>query len=300
MNRLKTTNPIQQLTLMALLSALHVIFLMLQEWYAGIGFILTITLPILTVLVWLNGGWRSTLLYGISSILLMVVFLTTPLESFIFVATPHLLLGLGYAWAYRYQLTLPHVLWLLSLVQWGILMIIRWFSRALYQFDIIDIIYQLLQLQDEPTMSMFTPLVLYLIALIQLLIQFLLIMPMFQRIGIRFAPSTRRSLADKMVYLSVSIMTITLSVLLPSIALWMLGPTLYLMTFVYTEIFFTESPSSRMILIIGIVLFPFFNAILSDYFSGGFRILSILVLTIPPMLVWAWKSFTQRRKNALI
>jgi hypothetical protein len=50
----------------------------------------------------------------------------------------------------------------------------------------------------------------------------------------------------------------------------------------------------------GLILYPFVNAYFSDILEGPYRILSIIFIAIIPLALMMYKSFTQKKKNALI
>jgi hypothetical protein len=54
------------------------------------------------------------------------------------------------------------------------------------------------------------------------------------------------------------------------------------------------------VLLLGLVLYPFINAILSSVLEGPYRIFSVLFLSIFPLLIVLFNSFTQKQENALI
>ncbi len=53
-------------------------------------------------------------------------------------------------------------------------------------------------------------------------------------------------------------------------------------------------------LTLGLIIYPFVNAYFSDIFEGPYRILSIIFIAIIPLALMMYKSFTQKKKNALI
>ena len=300
MNRLEFNKPNQVLAWIALMCGLQVIILWLNATLPIVGYWLTYFLPFITLMVYLLTQWRGFLIYSLTSILLVIILIQPFVEMTLFYALPSWLLGIGYGIALKKKATLLSLLVILSIIQFGILYLIQVFTLQLYQLDLLDFIYQILNLDRNTLVVVLDPILFYTIALLQVLVGLLLIFPLIERFHLPMHYQLYFSKQELMFFNGLFIITLLTLFLMPSVAFFALGPLALFTIYSYVYFFMKPARFAVYVLLLGLVLYPFINAILSSVLEGPYRIFSVLFLSIFPLLIVLFNSFTQKQENALI
>jgi hypothetical protein len=233
MNRQQKTKPTFQITWIALVVVLQLLFLYLNQLYPFIGYWFTFLFPIFTILVLLSSTWRGLVIYAVTSMLLILMLIQPAIETMLFYWLPSFILGIGYVIGLKQKATLFSMVLFLSLTQLGVLYLLRMFSLSLYEVDLLAFIYLFFNLTDVANIFLLNPMMLYAIGLLQITISISFMIPVMERFGIH----------------------------LP---------------------------------------YQLMNAYFSDILEGPYRILSVIFIAIIPLALMMYKSFTQKKKNALI
>ncbi len=300
MNRLQIKNPNQVLAWIALMSGIQVIILWLNIMLPVVGYWLTYLLPFITLMVFFLLEWRGFLIYSITSILLVLILVQPFIETMLFYGLPSWLLGMGYGIALKKKATLLSLLLMLSILQFGILYLIHALTLQFYQLDLLSFIYQILNLDRNTNVIVLDPILIYTIALLQVLIGLLLIFPLIERFKLPIQYQLYFSKHELFFFYGLFVSTLLLLVFLPSLAFFCVGPLALFTIYSYVYFFMKPARFAVYMLILGLILFPFINAILSSILPGPYRIFSVLFLSLFPMVIALFNSITQKRENALI
>jgi hypothetical protein len=92
---------ISQMTIIAMMAVLQLLFLFAYQFYPLIGYWLTLLLPFFTLLTLVHTELKGFIIYLITSLLLIFFFLAAPFEIIMFYWFPGFSLGIGYAFAIK-------------------------------------------------------------------------------------------------------------------------------------------------------------------------------------------------------
>lgn len=300
MNRFLLTKPNQVLAWIALMSGLQVIILWLNITIPFVGYWLTYLLPFITLMVYFTTKKRGFLIYSITSMLLVMLLIQPFIETTLFYFLPAWLLGIGYGVALNKKATLFSLLVILSILQFAILYLIQLITLQLYQLDLLAFMYSILNLDRNTIVVVLDPILIYTIALLQVLIGLLLIYPLIERFHLPIQYQIRFSKLQVTVFTGLFIITFSSLFIFSPLAFFGLGPLTLFTIYTYVYLFMKPARYQVYILLVGLVLYPFMNAILSSVLEGPYRIFSVLFLSFFPLLIVLFNSFTQKHQNALI
>ncbi len=300
MNRQQKTKSTFQITWIALVVVLQLVFLYLNQLYPFIGYWFTFLFPIFTILVLLSSTWRGLVIYAVTSMLLIMMLIQPAMEIILFYWLPSFILGIGYVIGLKQKATLFTMVLFLSLIQLAVLYVLRMFSLSLYDVDLLDFIYLFLNLTNVDNIFLLNPMMLYAIGLLQITISISLMIPVMERFGIHLPYQLMLTRIEVYTYLGLFMIGLLSIGFAPQLSLFTLGPLTLLS--VYSYLYFLMRPVrfAAYPLLIGLIIYPFVNAYFSDIFEGPYRILSIIFIAIIPLALMMYKSFTQKKKNALI
>jgi hypothetical protein len=300
MNRQKKTKSTLQITSIAMVVGLQLLFLWLNQLYPFIGYWFTFLLPIFTILVLLGLTWRGLLIYSMTSLLLIFIFILPAMETILFYWLPSFLLGIGYVIGLRRKATLFSMVLFLSLIQLGVLYGLRMVSLFLYEVDLLSILYLFFNLTDVHNIFLLNPMILYAIALLQIILSLGLLIPVLEKFNIQLPYQLMLTRIEVYAFFVIFIISLISVGFAPQLSLFALGPLTLLS--VYSYLYFLMRPVrfAAYPLLMGLILYPFVNAYFSNILQGPYRILSVIFITIIPLTLMMYKSFTQKKKNALI
>lgn len=300
MNRQQKTNATIQITWIAMVVVLQLLFLWLNQLYPFIGYWFTFLLPIFTILVLLSSTWRGLLIYAFTSMLLILLFIQPAIETILFYWLPSFILGIGYVIGLKNKATLFSMVLFLSLIQLVVLYLLRTFSLFLYEVDLLSFIYLVLGLNDVDNVYLLNPMMLYAIALLQIILSLGLMIPVMERFGIHLPYQLMLTRIEVYAFLGIFLISLVSVGFAPQLSLFALGPLTLLSVYSYIYFFMRPVRFAAYPLLMGLVLYPFVNAFFSDILQGPYRILSVIFIAIIPLALMMYKSFTQKKKNALI
>jgi hypothetical protein len=300
MNRQQKTKATIQITWIAMVVVLQLLFLWLNQLYPFIGYWFTFLLPIFTILVLLSSTWRGLLIYAFTSMLLILLFIQPAIETILFYWVPSFILGIGYVIGLKNKATLFSMVLFLSLIQLVVLYLLRTFSLFLYEVDLLSFIYLVLGLNDVDNVYLLNPMMLYAIALLQIILSLGLMIPVMERFGIHLPYQLMLTRIEVYAFLGIFLISLVSVGFAPQLSLFALGPLTLLSVYSYIYFFMRPVRFAAYPLLMGLVLYPFVNAFFSDILQGPYRILSVIFIAIIPLALMMYKSFTQKKKNALI
>jgi hypothetical protein len=300
MNRQQKTKATIQITWIAMVVALQLLFLWLNQLYPFIGYWFTFLLPIFTILVLLSSTWRGLLIYAFTSMLLILLFIQPAIETILFYWLPSFILGIGYVIGLKNKATLFSMVLFLSLIQLVVLYLLRMFSLFLYEVDLLSFIYLVLGLSDVDNVYLLNPMMLYAIALLQIILSLGLMIPVMERFGIHLPYQLMLTRIEVYAFLGIFLLSLISVGFAPQLSLFALGPLTLLSVYSYLYFFMRPVRFAAYPLLMGLVLYPFVNAFFSDILQGPYRILSVIFIAIIPLALMMYKSLTQKKKNALI
>jgi hypothetical protein len=300
MNRQQKTKATFQISWIALVVVLQLLFLYLNQLYPFIGYWFTFIFPIFTILVLLSSTWRGLVIYAVTSILLIMILIQPAIEIILFYWLPSFILGIGYVIGLKQKATLFSMVLFLSVTQLVVLYMVRMFSLWLYEVDLLAFIYLFLNLTNVDNIFLLNPMMLYAIGLLQITISISFMIPVMEKFGIYLPYQLMFTRIEVYAYLalfSVGLISIPFT---PQLSLFALGPLTLLSVYSYLYFFMRPVRFAAYPLLMGLITYPFVNAYFSDFLEGPYRILSVIFIAIIPLALMMYKSFTQKKKNALI
>jgi hypothetical protein len=300
MNSVLNAKPTYHLTWIALMGVLQILFLLFQQFYPWVGYWFTFLLPIFTILVLLMTTWKGFLIYTFTSLMLIFVFIQPANETILFYWAPAFILGLSYVLGLKLKFTLFSMALFLSMTQLVILYLIRTVSLWLYEVDLVSFIHLFLNLTNVANIALLNPLMLYAMALLQTTMSLGFMLPLLQRFGIQLPYRLMLTKIEVSVFAGLFAFGVLFAWFVPSLSLYALGPLTLLSVYSYLYFFIHPVTFAAYPLLMGLVAYPFVNAFFTPIFEGPYRILSVLFIAIIPLALMMFKSFTQKKKNALI
>jgi hypothetical protein len=300
MNSVLNAKPTYHLTWIALMGAIQILFLSFQQVYPWIGYWFTFLLPVFTILVSLMTTGKGFVIYTFTSLMLIFVFIQPANETILFYWAPALILGLAYVLGLKFRFTLFSMALFLSMSQLVILYLIRSVSLWLYEVDLLSFIHLFLNLTNVDNIALLNPLLLYAVALLQTTMSLGLMVPLMQRFGIHLPYRLMLTKFEVIVFAGLVIFDVLFAWLVPSLSLYLLGPLTLLSVYSYLYFFLHPVTFAAYPLLLGLVVYPFVNAFFTPILEGPYRILSVLFIAMIPLALMMFKSFTQKKKNALI
>jgi hypothetical protein len=222
------------------------------------------------------------------------------METILFYWLPSFLLGIGYVIGLRSKATLFSMVLFLSLIQLGVLYGLRMVSLFLYEVDLLSILYLFFNLTDVHNIFLLNPMILYAIALLQIILSLGLLIPVLEKFNIQLPYQLMLTRIEVYAFFVIFIISLISVGFAPQLSLFALGPLTLLS--VYSYLYFLMRPVrfAAYPLLMGLILYPFVNAYFSNILQGPYRILSVIFIAIIPLTLMMYKSFTQKKKNALI
>jgi hypothetical protein len=300
MNRQQKTKLTLQITSIAMVAVLQLLFLWLNQLYPFIGYWFTFLLPVFTILVLLTSTWRGLVIYSFVSVMLIFLFIQPAMETVLFYWSPSFLLGIGYVVGLRRKATLFSMVLFLSLIQVVVLYGLRIVSLFLYDIDLLSIIYLFFNLIDVNNIFLLNPMILYAIALLQIIFSLGLLIPVLEKFNIHLPYQLMLTRIEVYTFIVIFIISLISVGFAPQLSLFALGPLTLLSVYSYLYFFMRPVRFAAYPLLMGLILYPFVNAYFSDILEGPYRILSVIFIAIIPLGLMMYKSFTQKKKNALI
>ncbi len=225
--------------------------------------------------------------------------MSTPFEVMLFYWFPALILGTGYALAIKNRFSLFELVLGLSIMQFFTLYVLRIISLAIYEIDLLNFLYQLLDVMTLPNIELMNPIMIYIIALLQVFISVVLLLPFIERWRLPIMYQVFFGKRLVVIYGVMLSLALLLTLFAPQLAFYLLGPLTLLSLYAYTYFFLRPLKFATYGLLTGLFLYPFINAMLSDILTGPFRILSILFLGVVAFGFVVVKSITQTKQNDL-
>jgi hypothetical protein len=300
MNSKPSLGIIQQLSWIAFLTVFQILFLYLQQMYPIIGYWLTYFLPFFTIFILLQTSVRGWLIYAVSSILLILIFIMNPMESILFHWLPSTILGAGYTYALKQKFTLFSLVLMLSILQMVILFMVRSISMTLYEVDLLAFILFIFKMEPSYQLDILLPILVYMVALLQVSLSVILMLPLMERFSLRINYQLNLTPIEIYAYIGLFFIQVMLALVYPAWSFFLFGPLTLMSIYSYLFLFLRPVRYTPLIMILGLIIYPFLNAIFYDSFPGPYRILSTLFLAFIPLALMIDKSFNKKNKNALI
>lgn len=296
---MKPIKSTQQLTFVSLSLSLHAFFVMLGITFPGLFFLIQLYLPLFTLLAVYVLSFRFQVVYIIAT--LGLSFLLFPdLTQIIFYILPSVILGYFLGFFLQIKKNFLEIAFISISIQAGIIWLTIFFSNALFETNILRILYQLLSIADHPSLYRLNPLVIFIFSIIQVTMTLLLIFPFLKRFNVYVeykVPLTPLLLKSHVLFIAIGIAS---AFIYPQLSFIVLPPVAYLTVYLYIYLFTRPTQYSTYVLLGALLIFPIFNALLSGFLSSGMQILTVYFLTLPPLFFDHKKSIRILNKNVLI
>jgi hypothetical protein len=125
-------------------------------------------------------------------------------------------------------------------------------------------------------------------------------LPLMERFSLSIIYRLNFTTIEMYTFIGMFTLEVLLAFFYPAWSFFLFGPLTLMTIYSYLYLLLRPVRYTPLILILGMVLYPFLNAIFYDLFLGPFQILSTLFLGFVPLILMIDKSFNKKNKNALI
>jgi len=175
---------IQNITYMAIMAAINVIFSVLAMFLPLASFILMLVLPFTSVIVVLFCKEKYFVIYAVSTVILCLLVTITEAQTTIFYIIPSIISGFVFGWLIKAKIHAAFILIISTTVQLGLtyatLPLIHW----IYGVNMIDVFKTLLHLNAHPMVDGIIPTFFYVLALAQTTFSFIIIHAEIKKFGV--------------------------------------------------------------------------------------------------------------------
>ncbi len=297
---MKKLNLVHQIALSSIVVSIQAVLIILGFTFPALNFLIHILFPIGTIIIVLVSDKSIITSFMIASILMSTLFASGSFEFTLVFVLPSLLLGLAMGVILNFKLGYFDLFYYSAIIQTVIIGLITLVTRWLYQLDLLTLFYQFIPDQDATILYKFDGLILYIFSLIQILISLSFIPLILERLGYHMDYQVKPHKITIRFYNTLLIFGVALAFISPYVSLFFLGPVLYYFIYQYIYYLMRYQGWTQLILIIGLVLFPFLNSFSHLIWQEGYQILSIYILAIPPLCLRLLKSLSKTPINALI
>jgi hypothetical protein len=297
---MKKINLVHQISLSSIVVTIQAVFIVLGFSFPAVNFIIHMLFPVGTIIVVLVSNKSIITSFIIASIVVSTLFTPGSFEFTLIFVLPSLLLGLAMGVILNLKFGYFDLFFYTSIIQAILLGIVTMMTRLLYEIDLLTLFYQIIPGQDPLVLHKFDGLILYVFSLIQILISLTVIPLILERLGFTVDYQVKPHKYTVIFYHAMLFFGVLLSFLSPYISFFFLGPVLYYFIYQYIYYLMRFQGWPQLLLILGLVLFPFLNSIAHLIWHEGNQILSAYVLALPPLCVRLLKSLSKTTINALI
>ncbi|MCX5775625.1 MAG: DUF2232 domain-containing protein [Firmicutes bacterium] len=175
---------IQNITYMAIMAAINVIFSVLAMFLPLASLVLMLVLPLTSVIVVLFCKEKYFIIYAVSTILLCLLITMSDAQTTIFYVIPSIVSGFVFGWLIKQKIHAAFIMIISAAVQLGItyasLPLIQW----IYGVNMIEVFKTLLHLTAHPYINGIIPTFFFILALAQATFSFIIIHAEIKKFGI--------------------------------------------------------------------------------------------------------------------
>jgi len=222
---------IQNITYMAIMAAINVIFSVLAMFLPLASFILMLVLPFTSVIVVLFCKEKYFLIYAVSTVVLCLLVTITEAQTTIFYVIPSIVSGFVFGMLIKAKIHAAFILIISATVQLGLtyasLPLIQW----IYGVNMIDVFKTLLHLTAHPFVDGIIPTSFYVLSLAQATFSFIIIHAEVKKFGITVNNS-------ETIFPTLALLAIGIGVLVAVTALFsVVIPYLLFLVFIFFSLF---------------------------------------------------------------
>lgn len=242
----------QNLTYMALMAAINVIFSLLAMFFPISAFFLMIALPLTSVIVVLYCQNRYFIIYAVATVLLSLIVTMQNMEMTIFYVIPSLASGFLFGIMIKGKINAAYILLSAAMLQVGLSYLTIPIIEAIYGPNMIDVFLTLLKLENTLNIDYIVLPTIFAFSLAQTVFSYMIIQTEVQKFHYVVISTFERKFALWSVLAFLSSVFIAPWLLGTSMLLWAVG--LYFGLFLIIETFVIHKKMSIVLLLIGTVL----------------------------------------------
>lgn len=272
---------IQNITYMAIMAAINVIFSVVALFLPLISFVLMLVLPLTSVLVVLFCKEKYFIIYAVSTVIICLLITMSDAQNTIFYIIPSLISGFVFGWLIKRKVHSAFILIISASVQLGLtyaaLPVIQW----IYGVSMIDVIKTLFALTTHPFVETIIPTLFFLLGLAQATFSFIIIHSEIKKFGV--AIQSDDEILPLLALVGIGAGLLTVITALFSFAL----PYLFLLVFVFFSSFAlynllkTKRPATYLWVGISIVVNLFLFGILYRFLPDPLGLLLVGLFFLP-------------------
>lgn len=270
----------QNLTYMAIMAAINVVFSMLAMFLPTVSFALMLLLPLTSALVVLFCKERYFILYAAATILLCMLVTASDASATIFNILPSLVSGFVFGSLLKRKIHTSYILIISATVQlamtYASIPLIQW----IYGVNMVDVFQALLQ-ADDATIKVIAPLFFYSISLAQAALSYIVIHAEIKKFKI--IPYSDESVFPKLAIVAIgfAIVAIGSAFLWPPLAYVFLLDFAYFSCFAFIDIFKAKKKWINIVLAIACLLNCFIFSLLYPVIPSNLGLLLFGVFLLP-------------------
>lgn len=175
----------ENITFMALFSAINVIAALLAMFFPGFSLILILILPLISAVVTIYTREKYYFIYAIATIFLSLLITMENMETTIFYVIPGVITGFIFGVMLRRNIPGQWIILAVSAIQMGLTYLSLPLINFIYQINMIDFFLTLFKLNNHPSIQSIIPLFILMLSLAQTTFSYMIISEDLPKLGIR-------------------------------------------------------------------------------------------------------------------
>lgn len=272
---------IQNLSFMALMAAINTVFSLVALFFPLASLLLTIALPMATVLVVLTCKLKYFPIYAVATLALSLLVTLDGMETTLFYLLPALIAGFAFGFLMKKKVFVGFIVLGVAFIQLGISYGSILLIRGLFETDMVAFFSRLLSIDQSPFASVIMPSFFFVIALAQTAFSFIVIHSEIQKFGYDIDTEIRHPIIFPLIALGTALLITVFSLFAPDVAYLLFAVCLYFSIFS----FFSWWPfrTQKWLIFVGVLelLTLFIFAALFDSVSAPLNLLLVGLFFLP-------------------
>lgn len=213
---------VKALTFTSIMSAISLVFVLVTYFFSGIGIFLVLVLPLIAALVALKVDFKFALIYIIATTAMSFI----DFQLQLFVILPSLISGIIFGYLIRTSVQGYYIIFLISVLNIGMQIGATYLINIIYQIDLINVYSTFLKI-SYATFNKVYYLFLFVLALIQTVITYIIMTNEIKKIGFEFNENKNHYLWIYIGEIILISLSIGMNFLNPSFTYVLIGFSLY-------------------------------------------------------------------------
>lgn len=275
----------QSIAFMALMAAINVIFVLLSTFVPFLMFILVFLLPLSCTLVIQLCEKKYFPIYAVATILLCLICTIWNISDTLFYVIPSIITGAFFGLLIDKKLPYPVTIIVCTFVQFGLSYAILPLIKLLTQIDLLDALAVAFGFDGNENVELIKILGVFIVSLMQIMVSFFVIKLGLKKINLNYYQDQTKNWIIYLTLLINLLLTLLFVFIYCNLAFVFFVSSMILTLFAIIPIIASKNKILILVLILGIVLMIFVEAIVYPYINEPFGVMfletySYLVLII--------------------